>query len=216
MKIKYFGHSCFQITTKSGTTVFTDPYKGVGYELPHGLTSDVLCVSHGHFDHANVAAVSAPIHFLFTGSYEVNDLSVTGVESYHDPRQGALRGKNIVFTIEADGIRICHMGDVGESCSEELVEKIGEVDVLLIPVGGTYTVDAIGAKEYVEKLAPKLVIPMHYKPMDGTLDINNAKLFLSLFKKEEILTVRGGVLEFTKEDFSKLPKVIYMERINKR
>ncbi|MBQ2768707.1 MAG: MBL fold metallo-hydrolase [Clostridia bacterium] len=216
MKIQYFGHSCFKITTKSGTTILTDPYKGVGYELPKTLTADVLSVSHGHFDHCNIAAVSAPIHFLFAGNYEVNDLSVTGVECYHDPRQGAIRGKNIVFTFEADGMRICHMGDVGEPCSDELAAKIGKVDVLLIPVGGTYTIDALGAKAYVEKLSPKFVIPMHYKPLDGTLDINTAQLFLSLFEKEEILKIRGGVFEFTKEDFSTSPKIIYMERINKR
>lgn len=216
MKIRYFGHSCFEFTTDEGTVLLTDPYKGVGYEMPKNLTADAVFISHGHFDHSNVEGLRTSILLLFADDYTVKEVAISGIECYHDPRQGALRGKNIIFKFTAGGMTFCHMGDVGEPCSDELAEKIGAVDVLFVPVGGTYTVDALGAKEYVDKIAPKAVIPMHYKPADGTLDINTAQLFLSLFEKEEILRVKNGVIEFTKEELQKLPRVIYMERVNNR
>ncbi len=209
MKIRYLGHSCYEITANSGVKIITDPYTGVGYELPSGLTSDILTVSHGHFDHAYTQAVAAKRIFDKSGEYSVEDIRIRGVDCFHDPEQGALRGKNVIFVMEVDGITLCHMGDIGEECSSALVEKIGKVDVLLVPVGGTYTVDAVGAKRYVDEIAPKVVIPMHYRPADGSLDITDAKPFLSLFAKENITCVYEG--EALLDEATK--GIIYMERV---
>ncbi len=209
MEIKYLGHSCFAITSKVGITVVTDPYTGVGYELPCGLTADVVTVSHGHFDHNYTAGVQARTFLTTTESFASQGVEIHGIITDHDEKGGSLRGKNIVYIIKMDGMTICHLGDIGEPCSSSLVEKIGKVDVLLLPVGGMYTIDAVEAREYVEALSPKLVIPMHYRPKDGSLDITGAEPFLELcenFKANPFGVAR--IDERTKG-------VLYMERVKR-
>ena len=110
--------------------------------------------------------------------------------------------------MQIDGLSLCHMGDIGEECSENLAEKIGKVDVLFIPVGGTYTLDAIGAKKYIDKLQPKVVIPMHYKPQDGSLDIAPIHTFLNLYSSNDIRCVKEGILEIHDQTRG----IFYLER----
>ena len=212
MKIKYLGHSCFFLQGEDGVSVITDPYTKVGYELPQGLKSDILFISHGHFDHCYSQAVNYRSLISETGEWECFGVNINGIDSFHDPLNGKLRGKNVIFKFEIDGLKVCHFGDLGEPYSEELCEKIGEVDVLLLPVGGTYTIDAKQAFEYVQKLAPKVVIPMHYKPLDGALDIAAAEDFLSLFSETEIQRVPYGEYELALDNLSKELPILYMER----
>ncbi len=211
MKIRYLGHSCFELISRSGITVITDPYTDVGYELPSGLAADIITVSHGHFDHAYVQAVRAKHILASSEKYSSNGVEIYGVECYHDPKRGALRGKNIAFIIKMDGCTACHLGDVGEECSEALAEKIGKVDILMLPIGGTYTVDAMGAKKYIDAIMPRAVIPMHYKPADGSLDITDEKPFLSLYTMEEIHCVSNGTVELAENASG----IIFMERVKK-
>ena len=167
VEIRWLGHACFVITAGDGTRILTDPFDDtVGYDLP-AVPADIVTVSHGHFDHNNVGAVQ--------GSWEVVDspgdrsfggVRIRGVKTCHDTKGGALRGHNIMFIIETDDITICHAGDLGHVPSDETVKSIGRVHVLMIPVGGTYTLDAKGAQEAVAKLDPRIVIPMHYKTPD--------------------------------------------------
>ncbi len=208
MKIEYFGHSCFRLTAKDGVTLLTDPYRGVGYELPSPVCADIVTVSHGHFDHNYTAAIDAKRVVDTVGCFYINGVEIEGILTDHDEKQGTLRGKNIVYKIRIDGITLCHMGDIGEECTPQLLEKIGKVDLLFIPVGGTYTVDAIGAKKYADALAPKAVIPMHYKPSDGSLDITTEQPFLSLYATEEV-TRAQGVMQIDGETSG----IIFMERI---
>ncbi len=212
MKIRYLGHSCFQLTSKDGTCVITDPYTKVGYELPSGLWADVVTVSHGHFDHNYTQAVPSGVVIAQTGEYRFKGIKIKGIDSWHDEEQGALRGGNIIYKIKIDGIMVCHLGDLGQPCSAELLQKIGDVDVLLLPVGGTYTVDAAGAKAYADGIAPKTIIPMHYKPTDGKLDITSADPFLAQYNKENILRVPSGEIAVETETLGKDFKIIYMER----
>ncbi len=207
MKIRYLGHSCFEITCNSGKKIITDPYRGVGYELPQGLCADIVTVSHGHFDHAYTQGVHARQIVDSSAGYADEGVTITGIDSYHDGKQGVLRGNNIIFKINADGVTLCHMGDIGEEYSSALMKKIGEVDILLLPVGGTYTVDAQGAKRYVDGIQPKAVIPMHYRPKDGSLDIADCASFLKLFDGECVLRC-GNEVEIT--DFTH--GILYMER----
>ena len=165
MKIIYYGHSCFALISKNGTTIMTDPYTQVGYELPSGLAADAITVSHGHFDHNYTQAIQSDVIISTVGAHTVNEVGIVGIDSYHDPKQGQLRGKNIIFKYLIDGMNVCHFGDLGEEISRELIEKIGVVDVLLIPVGGKYTIDAEQAKEYIEQINPRVIIPMHYKTL---------------------------------------------------
>lgn len=212
MKIEYLGHSCFRLITKNGTCIVTDPYSGVGYELPDGILTDIATISHGHFDHNHVSGLrNARIVLEKPEKYVYDDVVIDGFLCNHDEKGGALRGKNVVYTIRADAISVCHFGDLGEACNENLLAKIGKPDVLLIPVGGTYTIDSAQAKEYVEKLNPKLVIPMHYKPADGTLDITDEKPFLALFDKV-VYAPKNAVIE-VEEYIKDKTQVLFMERM---
>lgn len=214
MKITYLGHSCFYIEAKDGTKLVTDPYTRVGYELPNGLTADVVLVSHGHFDHAYLKAIGGtPTVLSEAGDYRVKGISVKGTDTWHDPKQGTLRGKNVVFQFTVDGITFCHFGDLGEEYSDKTAKAVSGTDVWLIPVGGTYTIDASQAKEYAEKLAPKLVIPMHYRPADGGLDIAPIGDFLSKINPEKVVACPEGEYILTVDKVDDLAgKILYMER----
>ena len=212
MKIEYLGHSCFLLTAENGVRVLTDPYTKVGYELPKGLQADIITVSHGHFDHNYTSAVCNPASIVDTvEGYAQSGVEIHGEESFHDPKQGALRGKNIIFKITMDGITFCHFGDLGEGYSEAFKPKL-QADVWLIPVGGTYTIDPAQAKEYIENCKPKLVIPMHYKPLDGALDIQPSSTFLNECPWE-ITECKNGEFFLKKEDLpKKSAQILYMER----
>ena len=217
MKIQYLGHSCFKLTESTGTTIITDPYKGIGYELPKGLKADAVTVSHSHFDHNHVKAIGGHPRVLDKeGFYELPGVEITGIKSYHDNQGGRQRGENIIYKFRMDGLEVCHLGDLGEECSSELLEMILPVNILLIPVGGTYTVDAELAKEYVDRIMPEIVIPMHYKTRSLNLDLDKADAFLDLFDDEETEISCLDTLEFSREDLTEeKTKIILMERTKK-
>lgn len=174
MKILWLGQSSFHITTAQGVAIRTDPYdSSLGFRLSP-LRADVVTVSHEHFDHGAVDTVPGePLAVRGAGERTVRGISFFGVRSYHDARQGLERGENIIFLFAADGVRVCHLGDLGHLLSEPQVQAIGRVDVLLLPVGGTYTLGAEAAATVMEQLQPRITIPMHYGvnglaiPLDG-------------------------------------------------
>ncbi|HIU58698.1 MAG TPA: MBL fold metallo-hydrolase [Candidatus Scatosoma pullistercoris] len=215
MKIQYLGHSCFRLIESTGTTIITDPYKEIGYELPKGLKADAVTVSHGHFDHNNAGIIGGHPRIIDKeGFYQLPGVGITGIKSYHDDCGGALRGENIIYKFGMDGLEICHLGDLGEECSSELLEMILPVNILLIPVGGTYTIDAERAKEYVDRIMPEIVIPMHYKTRSLTLDLDKADVFLNLFDDEETEISQKNTLEFSRDDLTEeKTKIILMERM---
>ena len=214
MKIQYLGHSCFKLTESTGTTVITDPYGGIGYELPKGLKADAVTVRHDHFDHNNVKAIGGrPLLIDKEGFYELPGVEITGIKSYHDNEGGRQRGENVIYKFVMDGLEICHLGDLGEECSAELLEMLLPVHILLLPVGGTYTIDGVLAKEYVDRMMPEIVIPMHYKTRSLSLDLDKADGFLNLFDDEETEISHKDVLEFSREDMTEeKTKIILMER----
>lgn len=213
MKIQYLGHSCFKLTESTGFSVLTDPFGGIGYELPTGTTADVVTVSHEHYDHNNVKAVEGKPKVLRTdGFFDFDDVKITGIQSYHDEEYGALRGKNVVYKFRMDGLDICHLGDLGEECSNELIERLLPVNILLIPVGGKYTIDSKQAKEYVDRLMPDIVIPMHYKTKNSNIDIDKVQAFLGEFSDEEITISHKDELAFSREDLmGEKTEIILME-----
>lgn len=217
MKIQYLGHSCFKLTESTGTTIITDPYKGIGYELPKGLKADAVTVSHSHFDHNHVKAIGGHPRIIDKeGFYELPGVEITGIKSYHDNEGGRQRGENIIYKFRMDGLEVCHLGDLGEDCSSELLEMILPVNILLIPVGGTYTIDAELAKEYVDRIMPEIVIPMHYKTRSLNLDLDKADAFLDLFDDEETEICNLDTLEFSREDLTEeKTKILLMERTKK-
>lgn len=168
MDITYYGHSCFKLSGKAGTVV-TDPFgEYVGLPVPK-LSADVVTVSHQHPDHNASTKIGGttrrekPFLIVESGEYEVGGISVFGVVTYHDTVQGAERGRNIVFTILIDGVSVCHLGDLGHEMTPEQLSAIGEVDVVLCPVGGVYTIDPQLAVKTINTLEPSYVIPMHYR-----------------------------------------------------
>jgi L-ascorbate metabolism protein UlaG (beta-lactamase superfamily) len=163
MEITWLGQSCFRIKTTHGIVV-TDPYPPeMGYTLGK-LTPRIVTVSHDHRDHNYVKGVAGEFKVINRpGEYEISDILIFGIATFHDAEQGKQRGKNIVYRIETDDLSVCHLGDLGHSLSAAQVEQLQNCDVLLIPVGGVYTVNATGAAEIVRQLTPKVVIPMHYK-----------------------------------------------------
>lgn len=170
MEITYIGHSCFKIKTKSATIV-TDPYdpKALGYRLPK-LEADIVTISHDHPDHSNSDQVTVSKMAITTpGEYEANDVSIVGIQTYHDDKNGSERGKNTIFLIEADGLNLLHLGDLGHELSKETLEKLPEIDILMIPVGGVYTIDTKAASKVISSIEPGIVIPMHYQTSDLNL-----------------------------------------------
>ncbi len=203
MNIQWLGHSAFKLVESTGTTIITDPYKGemVGYDMPKGLVADIVSVSHNHDDHNYVGAVEGEYTLLNQeGAFEINGVHITSMQSYHDHHSGSRRGGNLIFKFRMDGVDICHLGDMGEACSIDICSQIGSVDILLIPVGGNYTIDAQSAKEYVDLLMPDVVIPMHYRTRDCDMDIDKVDNFLKLFDEERIIYANDAI-DFDRTDF---------------
>lgn len=213
MKIRYLGHSCFVLTESTGTTIVTDPYGAIGYKMPP-VKADAVSVSHGHYDHNNVSAVKGnPVVLDEEGTYEVGGVVITAIRSYHDKTNGSERGENLIFKFRMDGLEICHLGDLGEECSSALIETLLPVHVLMIPVGGTYTIDAEQAKEYVDRIMPAIVIPMHYKTKGLNMDIDKVDAFTDQFDTEEVEELEDSELELFRDDISEeSTKIIVMER----
>lgn len=163
MQIKYLGHASYLIKTKAARVV-TDPFdpRMVGLKFPKTET-DIVTISHQHQDHNFLGQISGdPLVVDWPGEFEKSGVRVFGYRTYHDKEQGAKRGENILYKIEAEDISLLHCGDLGMVLSEEMVDEIGEVDVIFIPVGGYYTIDASDAQEVVKRVEPSIVIPMHY------------------------------------------------------
>lgn len=214
MKIKYLGHSSFLMTESTGTAVVCDPYdSSVGFAMPP-VRADAVTVSHHHYDHDNVAAVSGtPVVLDKEQGYSLPGVEIKAVKSFHDNTGGAKRGGNLIFKFRMDGLDVCHLGDLGEDCSPELIEAILPVNVLLIPVGGTYTIDAATAKEYVDRIMPDVVIPMHFRTKNCTLDIDKADGFLKLFADNVEIEEGANEISLSRKDIDgESTKIIVMER----
>lgn len=172
MEITWLGHSSFRIRGKT-STVITDPYDSamVGLKFPK-LEANIVTISHEHQDHNRSDLIAGtPKVVRGPGEYEIGGVSIFGISTFHDNEQGAKRGRNTVFVITIDGITICHLGDLGHKLLEEQVGSIGSVDILLVPIGGVYTIDAGVAASIVASIEPSVVIPMHYKVPGATSEL---------------------------------------------
>lgn len=215
MKIEYLGHSCFKLTESTGTSVVCDPFGSeVGYEM-ESVSADAVTVSHRHFDHDCVSKVKGhPVVIANEQSYDLPGVEINSVKSFHDSLRGKKRGENIIFKFRMDGIDVCHLGDLGEACSSDLIETLLPVNVLMIPVGGTYTIDAEQAKEYVDRIMPDIVIPMHYRTRDCKIDIDKVDGFLDLFDGECVEEREENFLELLRSDLTGQTRVVVLRRKN--
>ncbi len=202
MKIQYLGHSSFKLTESTGVSVITDPYDdSVGYTMPE-VSADAVTISHHHYDHDSVAKVNGnPVVLDRETGYILKDsVEISSIKSFHDKCRGKQRGENIIFKFRMDGLDVCHLGDLGEDCSSDLIEMILPVNVLLIPVGGNYTIDAAMAKEYVDRIMPDIVIPMHYRAKGCKVDIDKVDDFLDEFDGEAVVVQAGNVIEISRDN----------------
>ncbi len=203
MDITYLGHSSFRIKGKT-TSLVTDPFdSSVGFKFPK-VDADIVTVSHEHGDHNSTDQVTGARKIISgPGEYEIAGVSIVGFKTFHDDKKGKLRGKNTVYMIEIDGFRLVHMGDLGHKLSQRIVEKLGDVDVVMIPVGGGYTIDHAKAVSVVQDIEPSIVMPMHYqtKGLDQKVfskltgfDEFVKDLGLSVEKLEKLSIKTGSVL----------------------
>lgn len=209
MRFYWYGHACFLIVTAGGTRVLTDPFDAtVGYSLPREPV-DVVTVSHHHYDHDAAGEIKGHPRVVDSADkVQVKDVSIYGVSSYHDNTGGRQRGANTIFVIEADGLRSVHLGDLGHQLSPAQVRDIGEVDVLMVPVGGTFTVDAAGAAGVVNALHPQVILPMHYQtPWLQNLRLDPVEKFTALFSAVR----RASDLEISRESLPGRPEVVVLE-----
>lgn len=199
MDITYLGHSCFRFKGKNAS-VITDPFdpKITGYKFPK-TSADIVTVSHSHADHNNISNITDTKRIIDgPGEYEISGVSIVGYKTYHDDKKGEERGKNTVYVYEMDDLRLCHLGDLGHELSSNLIEELGNIDILMIPVGGTYTINAETAAKVTQAIEASIVIPMHYSET-GTSDELKSKIsgvdeFLKLtglnVEKSEKLSVK--------------------------
>ena len=201
MVIKWLGHSCFLITSKKGVRIVTDPYAvggGINYS-PIRETADVVLVSHGHADHNNVSAVQGkPEVVKGSGVRTARGIQFRGVATYHDGSNGKLRGANIVFCFTVDDIKLCHLGDLGHVLSQVQIDEVGSVDVLFIPVGGSFTIDATEAGQVCDQLNPKVIIPMHFKTPKCAYPVASVADFLE--GKKNVRKLGSSEVEFELEN----------------
>ena len=206
MKLKWYGHSCFGMTFSDGTTLITDPFDDtVGYPLCTARADAVLS-SHDHFDHNHIQSVAGQPRLINTpGAHRIGGVRITGYPCFHDPEQGRLRGTNVVFVIEADGLRIAHLGDLGHMPDETLLAAIRNVDVMLIPIGGFFTIDTAQAVEIIRQATPRTAVAMHFRNAHCGFTISDETEFIQLTGAVET----PGELEITPD--TALPRAIVMQ-----
>lgn len=189
--IYFLGQACFRIKGKK-TTIVVDPYDSDFIGLSSlKLEADIVCVTHEHKDHSaveNVKGVDESGAFVISGpgEYEIRGVNIVGISSFHDDKEGTERGRNVIYQMTVDGVNIVHVGDLGQKkLTQAQVEEIS-CDVLLLPVGGVYTIDGKEAVEIISQLEPKVVIPMHYKLPKLKVDLKDVSEFLTAVGKEKI------------------------------
>jgi len=199
LKIRWHGHSCFEITNE--LVLVTDPHDGKSIGIPPpSVQGDVILISHDHYDHNSSKSVERESSRIIKDERKrnISDIEIKGIKTFHDKHKGEKRGQNIIFRFIIDGISFCHLGDLGHKLNEDIINQIGEIYILFIPVGGTFTIDADTAWEIINKIKPKITVPMHYKIGGLSLPIDNIDKFLDK-NPYEVLKV-GNEIDIEKED----------------
>lgn len=202
LKIQWFGHSMFRVEV-GGSVFLFDPFSDIGYPMPTlPIRCDACIVSHGHFDHNNVKLAGGPFVTLDTeGVQTVRATKVTQIKSFHDKKDGRERGTNLITVLEYDNFRLAHLGDLGQVPEDDIIKKMGKIDVLMIPIGGFYTIDSFDAWETIRLISPKIVIPMHYR---------TDRIKIAIADPVQFLAGRKNVVKLdsseTAVDISELPK----------
>jgi L-ascorbate metabolism protein UlaG (beta-lactamase superfamily) len=203
MKLEFLAHAAFLFTSNKGTKILTDPYEqgGFGGTINYGPIDeqvDVITITHNHADHNYIAPWHQSVPVINqAGKDKFADIEIFGVKVFHDSNMGKERGENIIFVMKIDDIIICHLGDLGHTLNQDVLKTIGKIDVLLLPVGGLYTIDANQATSVMQSLAPKICIPMHYKTEKIAVDFALLQDFLK--DKNNVKILNTSQVELNKD-----------------
>lgn len=212
MRITWLGQACFLIETKD-VSIVNDPYdQKIGIALPKNLKADVVTVSHDHMDHNNISAVAGnPTVVSAIGSSTIKEITFTGIASFHDNEKGQKRGLNTIFKFVVDGVTLAHVGDLGHILNSEQTQQIMDVDILMIPVGGNYTIDATAATKVIAQLKPKIIIPMHYRTKTLGIKLDPVELFTT---KINLPVKFLDKLDIDKTSLPQTPEVVVLNIAN--
>lgn len=211
MKISWLGHASFLIES-GGKCLITDPCdERTGYR-PWMEPVDIVTVSHDHYDHSavehlqgNPLVIKEQVTPVQSGGF-----AIQGFRSYHDKKQGQERGFNYIYKITAENLNLLHLGDQGILLDEGILEQIGQVDMVMVPVGGRYTIDAAEAASIIAQLQPKIAIPMHYKTPQCTVQVAPVEKFVSQYEQ----VVKRPALTITCQELPNDLQVIVLELID--
>ena len=210
MKIKWVGHSSFLIESERGIKIITDPFdETLGYKLPR-IKVNIITVSHEHFDHNYVRGVKGrSVVFKGVVNRESHKMEFRGISSYHDSVYGGQRGTNTIFVIKADGLNLCHLGDLGHILDSDKLDEIGTIDILFIPVGGFYTIYSSQATQIIKDIKPNIAVPMHYKTEAIKFSIDPVEIFLS--DKDNVQRLESSEFEITKGTLPKNTQIYVLQ-----
>lgn len=215
MLLRWFGHASFYIISDEGVKIITDPYEpdAFGGSIGYGairVPADIVTISHEHHDHGYTESIPDGYEVVSRpGTKTIKGVTVKGFETYHDSEYGAQRGDNIVYVIDVDRIRICHLGDLGHELGPIDLEKIGSVDILLIPVGGKYTIGPREATRVIARMKPKIVVPMHYQTDKTNMPIASVDEFIT--GKDNVTILDGTGFETMKEKLPDTTQIVVLQ-----
>lgn len=210
MDISWYGQSCFRIKGKIAAVVM-DPFDAdyVGLKKVK-QSADIVTVSHEHEDHNNVDVIEGePFVISGAGEYEVKGVRIQGILTYHDPKQGKERGRNTMYVIEIDGMYVLHCGDLGHELSTEQLEDMPDIDIMMVPVGGVYTIDPAVAMKVIAQVEPKVVVPMHYKIPGLKFDLGTLDDFVHVYGKTSVTPV--SKYSITKDKLPENEELVVLE-----
>jgi L-ascorbate metabolism protein UlaG (beta-lactamase superfamily) len=215
VKVKWYGHAAFLITSDKGMKIITDPYESGAYggQLAYGKIkdrADIVITTHDHADHNDTKSLpGSPQVVKGSGSKTVQGISFKGLSTYHDPSKGSERGANTIFTFSVDEIQVCHLGDLGHTLSDKELAEVGHVDILLIPVGGYYTIGPKEATDVAKQIEPRVLIPMHFKTEKCGFPIAPVEDFLK--GKPNLRRLKASEIAFEKMNLPKQLEIVVLE-----
>lgn len=214
--ISWYQQACFKIKGRSSSVVI-DPYNAEFTGLkPLKIEGNIVCITHDHQDHSEAAIVKGvddgrPFVINGPGEYEISGVNIVGIGSFHDDKQGAERGKNTIYLVNIDEVNIVHLGDLGQKkLTQEQIESLSICDVLMIPVGGVYTIEAKDAPDIIAQIEPKIIIPMHYKTANLKFNLAPVDDFLRVMGKEKVDVLQK--LSISRERLPEEPEVVVLEK----
>ncbi len=214
MIIKYFGHSAFLFLAEDQTKIITDPYsptQGVNYK-PIAESADIVTISHEHWDHNGIKEIRGePLIIRGEGSWNEKGISIRGIPCFHDENRGKERGANTIFVFDLNGLRLCHLGDIGHRLTDEQLSIIGKVNICFIPVGGYYTVDRETAMGIIKSIAPHVTIPMHFKTQSLEFPIADVEEFLK--GAENVKRIEGAEYKIDKDSLPSLGNIVVLNPV---